>query len=217
MKKTLLVTVIILLTSLSTQAQEFFPYNWTEGMHLFAGIGANSSLFTDQEGTYDGGLGLSFKTDVTYFLNENWAIEIGSAVGFNRVGNHLLWDTLFTVGVRTPLPSLTQYQLGQPYGRLFIGRAPTVMFLNGDHSKVDNGNVDRIQWDGPLVGGALGTLHMTTKGQVWFTEITFAYHELKQQTEIGMAGEVPVIISDRNVDGHSAAYSLSFIVGIMAF
>ncbi|WP_413584328.1 hypothetical protein [Bdellovibrio sp. HCB274] len=209
--------LLFLIFSSSAMASDFFPYNWTKGMHLFAGVGAHTALFSDQEGTYDGGLGLNLKTDVTYFIDEDWAIELGSSVGFNRVSNYLLWDTLFTVGVRVPLPSLTQYQLGQPYGRLFVGRAPTVLFLNGDHTRVDNGNVDRIQWDGPVIGGALGTLHMTAKGQVWFTEFSFAYQELKQQTEIGMAGEVPVIISDGNVDGHSSVYSLSFTIGIMAF
>ena len=214
--KTLLLTFILSFSSLAS-AQEFFPYNWTKGMHLFAGAGVNTALFSDQEGTYDGGLGLNLKTDITYFINENWAIEIGSSVGFNRVSNYLLWDTLFTVGVRTPLPSLTDYQLGQPYGRLFVGRAPMVIFLNGDHSKVSDGNVDRIQFDGPVIGGALGTLHMTSKGQVWFTEIGFAYHELEQGSDISMDGDVPVIISSRNVDGHSSVYSLSFTVGIMAF
>jgi hypothetical protein len=217
MKKLLL--IIFLTMSSVAHAQDFFPYNWTKGMHLFAGAGANTALFSDQDGTYDGGLGLNLKTDITYFINENWAIEIGSSVGFNRVSNYLLWDTLFTVGIRTPLPSLTDYQLGQPYGRLFIGRAPMVIFLNGDNSKTDatGANVDRIQFDGPVIGGALGTLHMTSKGQVWFTELGFAYHELKQKSDITMEGEVPVIISDRNVDGQSSVYSLSFTVGIMAF
>jgi hypothetical protein len=214
--KALLLTFIMMISPLA-QAEEFFPYNWTKGMHLFAGIGGNTALFSDQDGTYDGGLGLNLKTDITYFINEDWAIEIGSSVGFNRVSNYLLWDTLFTVGVRTSLPSLTDYQLGQPYGRLFVGRAPMVIFLNGDRSKTNGENVDRIQFDGPVIGGAIGTLHITSKGRVWFTELGIAYHQLKQQSDIRMDGEVPVIISDRNVDGESSIYSLSFTVGIMAF
>ena len=211
--------LVLLLTSSLAQADEFYPYHWTPGLHLFAGGGINTAVYSNQQDTYDGGVGLNLKTDLVYFINENWAVEAGSSIKFNRVSGYLLWDTLFTVGIRTTLPSLLNYEYGQPYGRAFIGRAPTVMFLNGNESPngTENKDVSRIQFDGPVGGLAVGSLHTTEKGLVWFSELGASVQSLEQESDIKMDGEVPVVISDRSVTDHTVIYSIYLTFGVMAF
>lgn len=209
----------ILLSSSFSQAEDFYPYHWTPGLHLFAGGGINTAVYSNQQDTYDGGVGLNLKTDLVYFLNENWAVEAGSSIKFNRVSGYLLWDTLFTVGIRTTLPSLLNYEYGQPYGRAFIGRAPTVMFLNGNESPNGNENKDvsRIQFDGPVGGLAIGTFHTTETGLVWFTEFGGSIQSLEQESAIKMDGEVPVVVSSKGVSDHTTILSLYLTIGILAF
>jgi hypothetical protein len=211
--------LLLLLSSSLAQAEEFYPYHWTPGLHLFAGGGINTAAYTNQENTFDGGVGLNLKTDLVYFLNESWAIEAGSSIKFNRVEGYLIWDTLFTVGLRTTLPSLLNYEFGQPYGRIFIGRAPTVIFLNGNESPTgtNNKDVSRIQFDGPVAGMALGTFHTTDSGLVWFTELGGSVQSLEQESEIKMDGEVPVVISSQSVGEHTTILSFYLTVGVLAF
>jgi len=211
--------LFLLLSSSISLADEFYPYHWTPGLHLFAGGGVNTAAYSNQQNTFDGGVGLNLKTDLVYFLNENWAIEAGSSIKFNRVEGYLLWDTLFTVGLRTTLPSLLNYEFGQPYGRIFIGRAPTVMFLNGNESPTgtDNKDVSRIQFDGPVAGLAVGTFHTTENGLVWFTELGGSIQSLEQESEIKMEGEVPVVISNKSVSDHTTILSLYLTIGVLAF
>jgi hypothetical protein len=210
---------LVLLSSPWAHADEFYPYHWTPGLHLFAGGGINTAVYSNQEDTYDGGVGLNLKTDLVYFLNESWAVEAGSSIKFNRVSGYLFWDTLFTVGLRTTLPSLLNYEFGQPYGRIFVGRAPTVMFLNGNESPngTENKDVSRIQFDGPVAGLALGTFHTTENGLVWFTELGGSFQSLEQESEIKMDGEVPVVISSKSVSDHTTIFSLYLTIGILAF
>ena len=216
--KTILFGLVLLFSSFS-QADEFYPYHWTPGLHLFAGGGVNTAVYSNQQNTFDGGVGLNLKTDLVYFLNENWAVEVGSSIKFNRVSGYLLWDTLFTVGLRTTLPSLLNYEFGQPYGRIFIGRAPTVMFLNGNEapSGTDNKDVSRIQFDGPVGGLAIGTFHTTENGLVWFTELGGSIQSLEQESEIKMDGEVPVVVSSKSVSDHTTILSLYLTIGVLAF
>ncbi|MNK94839.1 hypothetical protein D3C87_1150550 [compost metagenome] len=212
-------SLLLLFLSPLAQADEFYPYHWTPGLHLFAGGGINTAVYSNQQDTYDGGVGLNLKTDLVYFLNENWAIEAGSSIKFNRVSGYLLWDTLFTVGVRTTLPSLLNYEYGQPYGRIFVGRAPTVMFLNGNDSPTgtEDKDVSRIQFDGPVGGLAIGTFHTTESGLVWFTELGGSIQSLEQESAIKMDGEVPVVVSNKGVSDHTTILSLYLTVGILAF
>lgn len=213
--------IFILLFSFSSlsYANDFDPYHWEPGLHLFAGGGVNTAVYSNSKDTYDGGLGLNLKTDLVYFLNSDWAVEWSSSVKFNRVDQYLVWDTLFTVGLRTTLPSLTHYEYGQPYGRIFIGRAPTVLFLNGEDLPTDPSkkDVSRIQFDGPVGGLAVGTFHTTEKGLVWFTEIGASVQSLEQESDIKMDGDVPVVISTNSVSDHTTIYSLYLTIGVLAF
>jgi hypothetical protein len=214
-----LIFFFILSFSSLSWANDFDPYHWEPGLHLFAGGGLNSAVYTNSENTYDGGIGLNLKTDVVYFLNSDWALEWSSSVKFNRVDSYLVWDTLFTVGLRTTLPSLTYYEYGQPYGRIFVGRAPTVIFLNGGVSPTqpENKDVSRIQFDGPVGGMAVGSLHTTAKGLVWFSELGASVQSLEQESDIKMDGDVPVVISNESVSNHTIIYSLYLTFGVMAF
>lgn len=200
-------------------ANAFDPYHWEPGLHLFAGGGINSSVYSNSEDTYDGGIGLNLKTDLVYFLNSDWAIEASSSIKFNRVDPILIWDTLFTIGLRTTLPSLTYYEFGQPYGRIFVGRAPTVVFLNGNMSpsQPENKDISRIQFDGPVAGLAVGSLHETEKGMIWFVELGVSLQSLEQESSIKMDGDVPVVISNNSVTNHTTIYSSYLTFGVMAF
>lgn len=217
MKK--IIFALILSFSNLAFAKDFDPYHWEPGLHLFAGGGFNTAVYSNSKDTYDGGLGLNLKTDLVYFLNSDWALEWSSSVKFNRVDEYLVWDTLFTVGVRTTLPSFTSYEYGQPYGRIFIGRAPTVLFLNGNDVPTDptKKDVSRIQFDGPVGGLAFGTFHTTEKGLVWFTEFGGSVQSLEQESDIKMDGDVPVVISDKSVSDHTTIYSLYLTIGVLAF
>lgn len=227
--KNLIFALLIAFTS-QAQANDFDPSHWEPGLHLFAGGGFNSSVYMAGGEKFDGGLGSNLKTDLVYFLNSDWALEASSAVKFNRVDGYLIWDTLLTVGVRTTLPNLLPIEMGQPYGRLFVGRAPTVLFLDGDSdlprsaafvkersSSESSGEASRIQFDGPVAGIAVGSLRKTNNGTVWFTELAFTVQSLDQENDIKMDGDVPVVISQEAVGSRTVIYGLAFSVGIMAF
>ena len=215
MKK--LLVLLILVFSVSAQADEDFePTYWSEGLHLFAGGGVNSSVYKSNEERDDGGLGLNLKTDLFYVLNPEWAVEWSASVKFNRVRSYLLWDTLLTLGVRRQIP--VSFMDAAPYGRLFVGKAPTVLFLEGDNSiRSSEPGVSRIHFDGPVAGLGFGILKKNPAGQVWFSEIAVTVQKLEQSEDVRMEGEVPVVISSSRLDNNATIYSLSWTVGVLAF
>ncbi|MEN0057211.1 MAG: hypothetical protein AAGB31_00115 [Bdellovibrio sp.] len=209
---------IFLLISPLAQAEDFEPSSWAEGLHLFAGGGLNSSVYLSTKEREDAGVGLNLKTDLLYVFHPEWAVEWSANVKFNRVRGYLLWDTLLTMGVRTQLPILSSESLGSSYARLFVGRAPTVLFLNGDTpDMISDPSVSRIHFDGPVAGLGWGVLNKTTRGQVWFTELTFTVQSLEQENDVRMEGDVPVVVSSNSITDNSNIYSLLWTIGILAF
>ncbi|KYG67911.1 hypothetical protein AZI87_01140 [Bdellovibrio bacteriovorus] len=207
-----------ILFSAPSFADEFTPSYWSEGIHLLAGGGLNSSVYISKHERDDAGLGLNLKTDLLYVFHPQWAVEWSANVKFNRVRSYLVWDTLFTLGLRAQIPDLETPEWGTPYARLFIGRAPTVIFLNGDTpSNVSDPSVSRIHLDGPVAGIGWGLLNKTQKGQVWFSEISFTIQSLEQEDDVRMDGDVPVVVSSSSRTDNSNIYSLSWTVGILAF
>lgn len=219
MKRVVFSFFMVLLSSVPTLATDFETDHWSKGMHLLAGGGFNSALYTSDEDLSDGGVGLNLKTDLLYVLNPQWALEWSASVKFNRMEeNFLLWDTLLTVGVRTQLPKIYPEMSGNPYARFFLGRAPTVLFLNGENPREDsNPNTSRIHFDGPVVGLGWGVLKKNEKGQVWFTEIAATAQSLENEEDVMMDGEVPLVLSRSQVKNNGRIYSIAITIGILAF
>lgn len=214
MKK--LFVLLLLLFSVAAEADDFEPTYWSEGLHLFAGGGLNSSVYQSTEERDEGGLGLNLKTDLFYVLDPEWALEWSANVKFNRVRSYLLWDTLLTVGVRRQIP--LSFIDAASYGRLFLGRAPTVLFLEGDTSvRSSEPGVSRIHFDGPVAGLGFGVLKKNQQGHVWFSEISVTVQKLEQSEDVRMDGEVPVVVSSSRLDNDATIYSLSWTVGVLAF
>lgn len=221
--KSIITVIVTLLVNLSAQAaDDYSPSDWGSGLHLFAGGGVNSSFYTSKDRDVDGGIGLNLKTDLTYSLNSDWALELSGNVKFNRVDGYLVWDTPLTVGIRTRLPIIALWDIGSPYGRVFAGRAPSVLFLNGGEApkpnpNVQDSNISRIHFDGPIGGFGLGTLNKSKTGQIWFVEVSGSVQSLEQEEDVKMEGEIPVVVSSQSVDDHSTIYSVSLTVGVLAF
>jgi hypothetical protein len=132
----------------------------------------------------------------------------------------LVWDTQFTLGVRRNLPRSFILDLGNPYVRIFAGKSPTVIFVNGDDdlpSPRHEKDIDRIQYDGTVYGFTLGSLEKTSAGTVWFTELSASYQHLERASEIKMDGEVPVVMHDGPTDDNSNIFTLTVTIGALIF
>ncbi|AFY02063.1 hypothetical protein [Bdellovibrio bacteriovorus] len=219
MKESLSVFLLSMLLSVSALATDFETDNWSDGLHLLAGGGFNSALYTSDDDHSDGGVGVNLKTDLLYVFHPEWAVEWSASVKFNRMeDSFLLWDTLLTMGIRTQLPKIYPEMEGTPYARLFVGRAPTVLFLNGETPKgVSDPSTSRIHFDGPVVGLGWGILKKNSKGQVWFTEIAATAQTLESEEDVMMDGEVPLVLSRNQVTNNARIYSIAVTFGILAF
>jgi hypothetical protein len=189
---------------------------WPEpGLHLLAGGGLGSSVYSSDENHVDGGVGVNFGTDVSYFLNDKWAVDWSSNVSFNHVNKYLIWNTQLTLGVRYRFD--TEYFPGRvTYARVFAGRAPTVLFLNGDTPKEYEG-MSRVQFEGPVAGVAWGLMKKAKSGRDYYFEIAGTVQHLEQQDGIEMEGEVPVVIMSGPTGDHSQIYSIRFTLGLLVF
>ncbi|RYZ68053.1 MAG: hypothetical protein EOP09_10065, partial [Proteobacteria bacterium] len=87
---------------------------WTTGLHLTAGAGvASTVLFSDVDPEEKYGFGLNIKTEIGYYLNDRLAVEVGSLVNLTRMSSELLlWDTQFTVGIRSRIGNFFSFNEG---------------------------------------------------------------------------------------------------------
>ncbi|HXH31332.1 MAG TPA: hypothetical protein VNJ01_11010 [Bacteriovoracaceae bacterium] len=187
----------------------FTPESWSKGLHLLAGGGMNTSYYTSLG--YQGkiGLGLNFKTDLGYYLNDRWALELSSTVKFNKLHDFLVWDTLFTFGVR--------YRVRDFFIRTFYGRAPTVFYsIDNTPLQFEERSVARLQYDGPVMGFGFGQMYLTDGGTNWFIELTATYQDLERVSLIGLKGEVPVVIEQSRQED-TKILGLIASVGVLVF
>lgn len=215
-----LFVILALLTSVSAQASEDFSIDaWHPGFRLLAGGGVNSSLYSSENEQIDGGLGLSFKTDFVYFLDENWGVDAGSSVKFNRINGYLLWDTQLTLGLRRNLPGLRFKYINAPYVRAFFGRSPTVIFTaDGPNPSIAHEEgVSRMQFDGTVSGLTFGNLARTKAGTIWFTEISYSYQHIDRVSEIQNRGDVPEVVYQGPAVPDSKMYTLTLSFGALIF
>ncbi len=205
-------------------SSEFLPEAWTTGLHLLAGGGINTALYASNSRNLSMGIGLNIKTDVGYFFASDWAIEAGSTVKFNKLDDNLVWNTLFTLGIRYRLGHLSFLPFpNNLYVRAIYGRAPTVVYYEEELADSGGGDDDedekttRLQFDGPVYGLSLGNFLRTEAGWVYFVEITGSAQYLEQVDKITMNGQVPVVTSSDRVKDNSMIYAIHLNVGILLF
>ncbi|KYG65735.1 hypothetical protein AZI86_01275 [Bdellovibrio bacteriovorus] len=217
--KTYYITLILFLFHFSARADDFSPASWQPGLHLFAGGGLNSSLYTSDTERVEGGVGLNMKTDLVYFFNDTWAADWGSSVKFARIDGFLLWDTQFTLGVRRRLSSIDIWDLANPYVRVFAGKSPTVIFLDGNElpGRNQDGDVNRMQFDGTVYGVTFGSMTKTAAGTTWFAELSLSLQQFERESEIKMDGEVPVVTHEGPVQANANMYTVTFTIGALIF
>lgn len=206
--KTLLVVLILFSQLATAEEHKFRPDYWSKGLHLMVGGGVNASHFYSDDNYDEIGYGINFKTDLGYYFTNRFAIEWSSNVKFNKVESSLIWDTLMTVGLR--------YRIKEYYVRSFIGRAPTVVFFNGDVPPEYQGTkASRVQYTGRVYGLGVGKMYKTEKGLIWFIEGASSFQKLKERQGIYMDGEVPVTVKNDNDD--SVITSLYLMAGVLFF
>jgi hypothetical protein len=175
---------------------------WSEGMHLYVGGGANSSLY-DAKG-YTLGEGLHFKTDFGYSFKKAWAIEAGSFVKFTKVHDTLIWDTLLTIGVRRKIGD-------DHFIRVFAGQAPTVFFTKDLPEVYRRSKATRILYTGPVFGVSFGKIY-----EDWFWEVTGSYQTLDKSRGIKNVHDVPEEVFRTDNNGVRIT-SLAITFGIQVF
>ena len=208
MRGLLLLIILSFNFAYADEPYQFRPDYWSKGLHLTAGGGVNTTYIDSNDRFGNIGYGLNGSTDLSYYLTNRFAVDWSSNVKFNRIQNYLVWDTLITFGVR--------YRIKEYYIRAFGGRAPTVIFFEGNPPKeYKASNATRLQYDGPVYGFSVGKMMQAKSGLIWFLESSATLQRLKDRQGIKMNGQVPVIVS-REKDT-STLVSLYFMVGVLIF
>lgn len=215
-----LVCVLFYMVAGSAQAKvfepspSFEPTAWEKGLHIFAGLGVNVSSFKSDDQASTPGVGSNFKTDVGWYFNENWAYESSASIRFTRRDEFLLWDSLFTLGVRYRLQDPLWGYEGN-FVRGFLGSAPTVAFPEGYRLASSEGL--RHHFQGPVIGAGIGHLEKRDSDLVWFVEANVSAQALKTMSDIRMDGEVPVVERKTTLTNNSTIYSFFVTAGMMMF
>lgn len=190
---------------------EFSTNSWSQGLHIFAGAGLNTSSFKSTAEDVDFALGFNIKSDVGWYLNDRWAIESSASVKFNKLESDLVWDTLLTMGVR--------YRTNQRgnYARLFLGTSQTVLYPSG--SRPDWGqSASRYYFMGEAIGASVGRLYKSKSiNNIWFVEFSITMQAIKSRKGVELDGEAPIVVSDENVSDNSTIHSMYITAGVMLF
>lgn len=208
MKTFLFLILFISQLALAKEEHKFRPDYWSKGLHLMVGGGINTSHFYSDDNYDEIGYGINFKTDLGYYFTNRFAIEWSSNVKFNKVERSLIWDTLMTFGLR--------YRIKEYYVRGFLGRAPTVVFFNGDvPPEYENTKASRVQFTGPVYGLGVGKMFKNRRGLIWFVEGAGSFQNLQEREGIYMKGEVPVVV--KKDSDNSVITSLYLMAGVLFF
>ncbi len=213
-----IISILFLLISFSARADKyvFKADQWQKGIHLFAGGGLNASIYNSDFAKQDQGVGLNFKTEVGYYINSQWALEAASRVKFNKVKEYLVWDTLFTGGLKYRFNHFPFTKSKGIYARAFAGKAPTVFYLRDSPEIYRKTKASRIQYDGPVYGGAIGNMYDGANGKVWYVEYGFTYQQLNRYIGVKNDGEIPVT-EFANTGNKFKIYSLYVSIGLLVF
>jgi hypothetical protein len=214
-----LVPLLFMMNQALADSSEYYfkPNRWSKGVHLLAGAGISTSVFNSNQTLTDGGYGLHIKSDLGYYLADNFAVEWSSNVKFNKVQEYLVWDTLITVGLRYRFEEFFKDKSGAVYTRAFFGKSPTVIFFNGNPPEEYKGSkASRLQFDGPIYGLAFGKMYEKKDGSVWWIEFAGSFQTLEKREAIYMDDDVPVVVS-REEGTNSMIYSMYATIGIVVF
>ncbi|RYZ50332.1 MAG: hypothetical protein EOP07_23130, partial [Proteobacteria bacterium] len=178
MKNLCLLAILSFFLSTQIKAEEgstsdpyaFSGGQWTQGLHLMAGLGANTAYFESPGVNKEAGIGLNIETNVSYSFLNDYALELSTNVMFNRVKRLLIWNTLGTIGVRFRIPTLLAPPDSYPYVRLAAGRGPTVFIFKGQKPDSLEVGGDRTQIEGDIVSVAYGFFQNARDGMTWFLE-----------------------------------------------
>lgn len=194
----------------------FRPGSWSKGVHLLTGVGLNSAVYDTDSTHRTLGLGSNFKADLGWLVSDHLAFELGSAVKFNRSDDYLVWDTLFTVGVRYRFHSLI-FKTDGTFVSLFAGASPAVVYLGDTNNPLRAIGASRAQINGPLAGFGGGCFFRTEKGLNWFIEWDAAYQWLRFEDAIVDKKDVPIVLQSSETEGHPKIFTLAFNVGLVLF
>ncbi len=200
----------------NSKPEAFRPGHWSEGLHLLTGFGINAAVFNSETAHINAGLGSNFKADIGWYINDRLAIEVGSAVKFNRYEKDLLWDTLFTLGVRYRFRSLV-FNTDGAFARLFAGESPTVLYPGDSNNPIRAVGASRAQFNGPLAGLGFGYFFKTQAGLNWFIETDAAYQWLRFSDTIVDQNDVPIVLQSGEVGGSPKIFTLAFNIGLVLF
>lgn len=217
MHKIFYILIFFLYAQLTWAKQYYFKADsYERGLHLMAGGGLNGSLYLSDSERQNQGIGLNGKTDLGYYFNNQFAWEISSNVKFNYVHEYLIWDTLLTTGLRYRFNKFPFTKSKGIYMRAFYGRAPTVFYLHNAPEVYRRSKADRLQYNGPVYGLALGNMYGSKNGNIWFIEYGLSYQKLGAATGIKNDGEVPQTLFMNSGD-NIQIYSLYASIGVLVF
>lgn len=212
MKKFILLFILFLPlfsgAQLRDNGEEFLADDWSEGLHLFVGAGLNSSNYRSNTRQNYLGMGSNFKTDVGWYFNHDWAVELSATVKFNKFNGDVLWDTLLTLGGR--------YRIEDYYFRGFAGAGVLVIVLNEGEPNIDK-DARRIHFDGPAIGLGFGKTRTTSHGKIWFTEINGSVQKFRRRNDVAIDGQYPIALTSESVNDNSIVYSAQFTIGVLLF
>lgn len=193
----------------------FSVKEWNKGIYLFAGGGMSTSSYQSNTVHENWGVGVALKSDLGYFLTDQWALEASSLTKFNRVSGYFIWDTLITLGARYRFSGWSD---SSTYGRAFVGRAPTVIKFEGTPPlEYRQQGVDRIRLDGDVYGLALGRMKKTDSGLIWFLEIIGSVQFVESVEGIQIQYEVPEVSFQNSLNNNSTILSMYLTLGVLVF
>ncbi|WP_413557225.1 hypothetical protein [Bdellovibrio sp. HCB209] len=197
-----------------TKPRELPPIDqiWRPGLHIDVGMGLHGGVYLVEGSSRDYSIGSSIKTDVGYYLNEDWALEASSFIRFSRVNNFVVWGTQLSIGARQRLPSGWMDEQ-VPYARYFFGSNINVIYLNNQQLPEFDQPYSRIQFEGPMVGVAIGGMRLSEKKNVWFWEAAVTGEWLVRESGIQMDADVPIIVARSSLNGQSQLYTIYLTFG----
>lgn len=211
-----LIAVFIVIDSSQVKAEDYREKETTQSsLHLLAGCGINMTSYTSDEDDRNLGIGSNFKADIVWLFTKRWAVESSSSIKFNWADDLFVWDTLLTIGLRFRTRT-TGFKRGVLYGRIFVGRAPTVVFTDSEY-RAEFGNISRIQFTGNVYGLGIGKVFPTKTGKHWYVEWNISEQQIKMKEDVVMQGEVPIVVEKTVINDNSRLYSIYMTMGWILF
>lgn len=187
-------------------------------LHIMMGLGANYSLFRNEAEEQSAKLGPSFKADVIYTYSPDWSFEFSGTASYIKFEDIYVWDTLLTMGIRKMI-GRSKFLDAAWFSRFYIGFGRSVVFVNDRILQELNysGDINRIHFGGEATGLGLGLVWQTEDKQIHFIEINYGIHFLKNQENVNIQNEVPVVVANERINDNSRVYHTYLTYGVLLF